>query len=1183
MTPSRRYALTVLLPVALVLVISAPANIAARRSARTVGTIPLPLMFEQGAEGEYFARSRGYSVRLSRTGADIALPAGEAMPGALVTLTFAGASTDSIEGADRLGTVLNYLKGSAASWRTNVPTYSRVRMRSLYPGIDAVFYGTDRHIEYDFVVAPGADPHAISMIFTGADRVRHDVDGNLVISAGARELRQHPPIAYQEIEGVGIRVDAAYRVNGSTVTLAVGEYDRRRPLVIDPVLSYATFWGASEQDAARSVAADASGHVYIAGYAISSDFLLPSTRPHGGPGQFGPTRDAYLLKLSPEGTPIWMTLLGGAEDEYVADVAIGPDGDIFVTGSTASTDFPATPGAYDSVGHNGPDASEPGDAFVVKLSPDGNAIRYATYLGGGAFWGGDHATAIAVDAQGRAHIVGETGTQDFPVTIGSSYGARLPDYYNREAFVAKFSADGSRLEYSRLLAGFDYEHAADIAIDVNGGVYVVGTTSSTDFPVLNAVQPTKFGPNGTEGESERDGFLTHLWTDGTIVYSTYLGGPGEDNLHAIARGLFDRIYVAGSTTSDGLAGSTVPRPGRGNPADVDGMIVHLVPNASVILSTRYRGGTGDDQLTSLAVDPALNVWVGGITGSADMTSYVSPGAAQTVHGGGVDMYMSRLSPDLGGFDYGSFLGGSGSEYFSSVAVDANGNAYLVGASESADFPVLRPVQPTLAPASQPFNRSDGVIARFACTITVFGTAHDVGASAGTGAVPIHRESGCTPVVSSSATWLHVGAVGSDRVDYRFDANPGTSSRTATLDISGRQFAITQEGAAAPPPPNDLEIVLSTGYANVVRGSWRAQPSDAGGTQDLLQGDEGAPKITGALANPPNYFELTFGAEAGRPYRLWIRGRAERDYWGNDSVHVQFSGTVDEAGRPTWRIGTTSATWVSLEECANCGVSGYGWADNGWGSINLLGPTIRFAASGPQTIRVQQREDGLRVNQIVLSAERYLTASPGLPKNDNTVLPITNEPPNPPDSGADVVLYADAFSRHGNWLVQPDETAAADARLWNPNGNAPKLNAPLASPADYIEATFDAQAGRPYRLWLRLRAENDYWGNDSVWIQFSGAVTAGGSPVARIGTTSGWWINLEECSGCGIDGWGWQDDGYGAPGKLGTTVYFAASGHQTLRIQTREDGVSIDQAIISSDRFAAGPPGPAKRDTTIVRR
>jgi hypothetical protein len=357
-------------------------------------------------------------------------------------------------------------------------------------------------------------------------------------------------------------------------------------------------------------------------------------------------------------------------------------------------------------------------------------------------------------------------------------------------------------------------------------------------------------------------------------------------------------------------------------------------------------------------------------------------------------------------------------------------------------------------------------------------------------------------------------------------------------------------------------------------------STAAGGSRLEFPDQGAAKVSTALASPANYMELTFDADAGVPYHLWLRGKAKSDSWTNDSVYVQFSGSVNSSGGAIWRIGTTSSTVVNLEDCSGCGLSGWGWQDNGYGT-NVLGPEVRFATSGTQTIRIQVREDGLSIDQILLSPEKFLSSPPGSLKNDTTIYPKSDGGPPPPTGNPEIVLYAGKATTYaGTWAPGSDATAAGGVLMVNPDAGAPKLSSASAAPASYFQMTFNADAGKPYRLWLRGRAQNNYWGNDSVFVQFSGSVNASGNPVYRVGTTSATSVNLEDCGGCGLSGWGWQDNGYGT-GVLGPTVYFETSGTQTIRIQTREDGLSIDQIVLSSGTYLNSSPGALKNDTTIL--
>jgi hypothetical protein len=275
--------------------------------------------------------------------------------------------------------------------------------------------------------------------------------------------------------------------------------------------------------------------------------------------------------------------------------------------------------------------------------------------------------------------------------------------------------------------------------------------------------------------------------------------------------------------------------------------------------------------------------------------------------------------------------------------------------------------------------------------------------------------------------------------------------------------------------------------------------------------------------------------------------------------------------------------MNLEDCSGCGLSGWGWQDNGWG-VGVLGPLVYFSTTGAQKLRIQSREDGISIDQIVLSPSTYLSSAPGGVKNDATILQKSDgstPAPGPDADAAEVVLWAaNAPVRVGPWNPVSDSTAADGARLQNPNAGAAKLTTAVANPTNYFEMTFNAEADTPYRLWIRAKAESNSWANDSIFVQFSRSVTSSGNATWRIGTTSATEMNLEDCSGCGLSGWGWQDNGWGV-GTLGPLVYFSAAGEQKLRIQYREDGIAIDQIVLSPAEYLSSAPGAVKNDATIL--
>lgn len=378
--------------------------------------------------------------------------------------------------------------------------------------------------------------------------------------------------------------------------------------------------------------------------------------------------------------------------------------------------------------------------------------------------------------------------------------------------------------------------------------------------------------------------------------------------------------------------------------------------------------------------------------------------------------------------------------------------------------------------------------------------------------------------------------------------------------------------AAPSIASAQDIILSGSAAGTRYGKWTiASQSGASNGSVIRHPDAGAAKIKTALASPSNYFEMSFDAVAGRPYRLWIRGRAQSDFWGNDSVFVQFSNSVNSSGSAIYRIGTTSAAEVNLEECSGCGLPGWMWQDNGWGN-GVLGPVIYFASSGTQRLRVQTREDGLSIDQILLSPSNYLSKAP------TSILGGSSSTSSSTSTASNVVLRASSPSaRAGKWTVVSDSTAVGGSAIRHPDAGAAKITTASASPSNYFELTFSAVAGTPYRLWVHGKADRNYWANDSVFVQFSGSVSSSGSAKYRIGTTSATEVNLESCSGCGLSGWKWQDNGWGS-GVMGPTIYFASTGTQRMRVQTREDGLSIDQIILSPSTYLNTAPPQTTEST-----
>jgi phosphatidylserine/phosphatidylglycerophosphate/cardiolipin synthase-like enzyme len=405
----------------------------------------------------------------------------------------------------------------------------------------------------------------------------------------------------------------------------------------------------------------------------------------------------------------------------------------------------------------------------------------------------------------------------------------------------------------------------------------------------------------------------------------------------------------------------------------------------------------------------------------------------------------------------------------------------------------------------------------------------------------------------------------------------------TMAYLSRSTPVLSFTTTAPPPPGASTIVLwpSSLAASALHGDWvRTADSSAAGGFSLRNPDRGRAKIAPAQTSPASYFEMTFEAMRGVPYRLWIRMAAQHNAASNDSVHVQFSDSVDLQGTPQMRIGSTSSAEPVLQDGpGGAQPHGWGWADNGWGSP---GPPIYFAADGTHVIRIQQREDGAAIDQIVLSPDTYLGSPPGSRRDDATILPAAGggSHPSPPPSG--VVIWTanvDAGLIHGNWAMVSDPTAAGSRALWNADMGAAKIAPALTNPGSYFEVIFSANAGTAYHVWVRGRSEGNSTANDSVHIQFTDSVDAAGAPIARIGTSSSLEPVLQAGpGGAAPRGWGWAENGWGSPGPH---VYFATTGLHTIRVQQREDGMTIDQIVISPDAYLTVAPGIRRDDVTIL--
>ena len=629
----------------------------------------LPLSFEpnQGqtnSQVEFLSRGRVYTLFLTATEAVLSLRKPAAAKtnetedsgyttGAVLRMRLVGANpSPRVSGLKQLPGRSNYFLGDdPGEWRTNVPTYAKVQYEDVYPGVDLVYYGNQRQLEYDLIVAPGTDPEAIHLAFEGADKLEIDAQGDLELHTAAGQVRLHKPLVYQETNGIRQEISAAYVLNGERqVGFEVGTYDDDKPLIIDPVLSYSTYLGGNGVDRGFSIAVDGAGNTYVTGGTNSTNF--PTLNPFQAVFPGGPV-DAFVTKLNAAGSAlVYSTYLGGGGDDRGFDIAVDASGNAYVTGQTDSTDFPRI--VPIQVVNGGLD-----DVFVTKLNAAGNDLVYSTYLGGSS---SDFGFGIAVDASGDAYVTGQTSSTNFPTAVPIQFtNGALAD-----AFVAKLNAAGNVLLYSTYLGGNGNDCGFRIAVDASGSAYVFGDTTSTNFPTANPLQPAR---NGVA-----DAFVTKLNASANaFVYSTYLGGNGTELGFDIAVDASGNAYLTGLTDSSDFPMASPIQPAFGG--ELDAFVTKLNATGGALVYSTYLGGSFTDAGLAIAVDASGNAYVAGLTDSSDFPTAVP---IQPANGGGDDAFVTKLNAAGNALVYSTYLGGGSADSAVAIALDASGNAFVTG-------------------------------------------------------------------------------------------------------------------------------------------------------------------------------------------------------------------------------------------------------------------------------------------------------------------------------------------------------------------------------------------------------------------------------------------------------------------------------------------------------------------------
>ena len=665
----------------------------------------IPLHFEANAgqvdeQVKFLSRGSGYSLFLTSGEAVLALQKptaeGQKPKADVLRLKIAGANPlPQIAGENLLEGKTNYMVGSDPDkWTTNIANFERVRYSNIYDGVDVVYYGNGGQLEYDFVVGPNVSPDKIELAFDGSEDLTIVDNGDLIFKFGDGELLQHKPLAYQNIDGERKQVAANYqiqnlksKIQNRQVGFAIGDYDHSQPLIIDPVLSYSTYLGGGSDTFGTSISVDSSGGAYVTGNTFALNFPTVNPIQSTTNGQAG-----FVTKLNPAGTAfVYSTYLGGNSNTFPSSIKVDSAGSAYVGGWTLSSNFPTTPGAYRGTSPGGGRPS-----FITKLSPSGSSLSYSTYFAGVV-----DLTGIALDSSGNAFVTGYTQDALFPTTAGA-YKTTLGTGINDNAFVTKFNAAGSALVYSTFVgasapvAGAQASDEANaIAVDSSGNAYITGVTVSNNYPTTSGA--FQIFPGG-----RRDAFVTKLNANGSaLVYSTYLGGGGQDRGMGIAVDAAGNAYVTGSFENADFP--FTPNAFR-NGADerccgsfTNSFLTKINPTGSALVYSTALSYSGGMSGSGVAVGSDGSAYV---IGSEGLGAAYSVNAVQSVSRSN-DAFIVKMNPAGTGLAYSTYFGGSnGGAVGSAIALDSAGNAYVDGYTTASDFPVTSGAPQATKPGGQ---------------------------------------------------------------------------------------------------------------------------------------------------------------------------------------------------------------------------------------------------------------------------------------------------------------------------------------------------------------------------------------------------------------------------------------------------------------------------------------------------
>jgi hypothetical protein len=591
--------------------------------------------------------------------------------------------TPQIEGLDRLPGISNYFIGNdPKNWRTNIPQFAKVRCRDVYPGIDLVYYSNGLNLEYDFEVKPGARPESIQLAFQGADSLELDEDGSLRIRTSTRDMRQRKPVIHQKEAANEQEIAGRFVLQGKgRVSFEVSKYDMAQDLVIDPSIDYFEHFGGTAEVTVYDIAVDAMGNTYVTGSTTSADFptTIGSFQPQIRSGQcpaYGiqhQCEDLFVTKLGPDGRTAYSTFIGGTLADTATAIAIDAAGNAFITGSTESTDFAVSPGAFQAIhtgtvcGSGTPHAPPIlcTEGFILKLNPVGSSLLYSSYLGGTHY---DAGTDLAVDPAGNAYVTGSTDSLDFPTVNGIQ---PLPALYTFDAFVAKMNPSGTALLYCTYLGGDGADGGSGIVVDSSGAVFVTGSTTSFNFPTRNPLQSQKKGAS--------DAFLAKIGPAGnSLIYCSYLGGSKDDSAGSIALDAAGNVYVAGVTSSNDFPTAQAFQSVLAGENDL--FISKWRADGGALLYSTYLSGTASEALSAIKTEPAGNLLITGQTASTDFP-IVNPTTLCQSSGNG---FLASLNSSGTVLRYSTFVSNQPVQ-LTAMAIDDSGAIYLAGTSGGLSF------------------------------------------------------------------------------------------------------------------------------------------------------------------------------------------------------------------------------------------------------------------------------------------------------------------------------------------------------------------------------------------------------------------------------------------------------------------------------------------------------------------